>query len=225
VTAAARLDLASIEAALRQLQQVARADNRQWQGLRREPLGLDALSRFVEGYRQIDALLAADIEVFDYGNSKQLLELNHIVLCGRSAATRAAAAKHLEDTEAAFYRNGPGGIGSLSEWYARHRKEELARLIAGIFVRMVSEPQLFIEGNQRTATLVCSYLLARRGYPPVVVTKDNYLPCFELFQEIKSFDRRSFLRTFREYRYCGRLRRLYLDHADRSFLKSTIAAR
>lgn len=44
----------------------------------------------------------------------------------------------------------------------------LSRLaLAGI------SPQLFIEGNPRAAALVASYLLARAGSPPLVVTADR----------------------------------------------------
>jgi hypothetical protein len=34
----------------------------------------------------------------------------------------------------------------------------------------LSEPELFIEGNHRTGTLVMSYILAHDGHPPFVLT-------------------------------------------------------
>jgi hypothetical protein len=39
--------------------------------------------------------------------------------------------------------------------------------------RGVSEPQLLIEGNHRTGALVLSYILAREGRPPFVLTAEN----------------------------------------------------
>jgi hypothetical protein len=44
---------------------------------------------------------------------------------------------------------------------------------AGVYVRTLSEPELFIEGNHRSGALVMSYILAREGYPPFVLTAEN----------------------------------------------------
>ena len=47
------------------------------------------------------------------------------------------------------------------------------RRAAGVYIRILSEPELFIEGNHRTGALVMSYILARDGHPPFVMTVDN----------------------------------------------------
>ena len=41
---------------------------------------------------------------------------------------------------------------------------------AGAYARLLSTPQLFVEGNHRTGTLVMSYLLVQAGEPPFVLT-------------------------------------------------------
>ena len=62
----------------------------------------------------------------------------------------------------------------------------------GLRRRSVSTPQLFIEGNRRTALLLASYLLARGGLPPLVVTAADY-PRFDAISErALAIDRRGF---------------------------------
>ena len=128
----------------------------------------------MEGYRYVDALLAERVDVFAYGQSRHLLELNHRVLCGITPERRTQFAAHLAETERRFYDRGDGGIGELHDWVQRNRTRPARALAAGVFVHAVSTPQLFIEGNRRTAVLVASYLLARGGLPPVVVTAASY---------------------------------------------------
>jgi len=54
-----------------------------------------------------------------------------------------------------------------------HADESAWMRAAGVYIRMMSEPELFIEGNHRTGALVVSYLLVRGGQPPFVMTADN----------------------------------------------------
>ena len=59
---------------------------------------------------------------------------------------------------------------------------------AGVYIRILSEPQLFIEGNHRTGALIMSYLLAREGHAPFVLTEDNareYLDPSSVFKKSK----------------------------------------
>ena len=142
-----------------------------------EPQGAagDEVRRFLEGYRYVDALLAGRIDIFEYGQSRHLLELNHRVLCGVTPERRLQFAAHIAATERRFYDHGEdGGFGEMHAWYRRNRTKPLRTLAAGAFVQMVSIPQLFVEGNQRTALLLASYLLARGGLPPVVVRPEDW---------------------------------------------------
>jgi Fic family protein len=41
---------------------------------------------------------------------------------------------------------------------------------------VLSEPQLYIEGNHRTGALLMSYILARDGKPPFVFSVDYFDP-------------------------------------------------
>ena len=218
LTGSARLDLERISAELAGVGAVARKKSAKWKRLRREPLSRDVIARLAEGYRYIDGLVAQEFDLFGYGGAAQLLELNHIVLCGRSPETRAQAAGHIEDTRRYFYEVRDGGIGDFSDWYQRHRGASAENLAAGCFIRIVTTPQLFIEGNQRTASLIGSYILARHGLPPLVITRKSYKAAFRLFAQIKALDRRTSYAVFLSWRFRQRLVQLYRRQADARFL-------
>ena len=70
---------------------------------------------------------------------------------------------HRGDRGRRFYEEREGGIQDLVEWYAGHRGESAWDRAAGVYVRILSKPQLFIEGNHRTGALLMSYILLRDG--------------------------------------------------------------
>lgn len=122
----------------------------------------------LEGYRFVDSLLAEGRDPLALGESQNLLEINHIVLCGRSPERRAENAEHIAATEARFYDDHEAGADGFYDWLDRRRGGTPEEFAARLYVRMVSSPQLFIEGNQRTAALCASHVLAAGGEPPLV---------------------------------------------------------
>lgn len=164
-----RLNIEAIEALLRALLDDT-DDAEIWQRLHEEPLTDDATRRLLAGYRAVDALLAERIDIFGYGESARILELNHMVLCGPSPERRVQYASHVEATRRHFYEDHRNGVTGLMDRYGRARRHAPEVLAAEIYVQAVSAPQLFLEGNSRTAALLASYCLARAGHPPLVVT-------------------------------------------------------
>lgn len=164
-----RLDIDAIEASLRALLEDT-ADAVIWERLHEEALTEDATRRLLAGYRAVDALLAERVDIFGYGESERILELNHMVLCGPSPERRVQYASHIAATRCHFYDDPRGGVAALMGRYGRARRHSPEMLAAEIYVQAVSAPQLFLEGNSRTAALLASYCLARAGRPPLVVT-------------------------------------------------------
>jgi hypothetical protein len=186
-----RLDLAGIEAVLQAVGvRLAGADG--VPARPGEPITPDVLRRLMEGYRYVDTLLAERVDIFAYGQSRHLLELNHRVLCGVAPERRIQFAAHLAETERRFYDAPDGGIGEVHEWLKRNRTKPARTIAAGLFVAAVSTPQLFIEGNRRTATLLASYVLARAGLPPLVVSPQDYPRFDEISERALAIDRRGF---------------------------------
>lgn len=134
-----------------------------------------AVDRMMQGYAAIDDLLARRVDLLSVGQLRLFLELNALVLLGRDDAVRADAARHLAATERQFFDAAEGGIRDVVEWHAMHGDESPWLRAAGVYIRVTSEPQLFIEGNHRTGALLMSFILARAGHPPFVMTHDNVL--------------------------------------------------
>jgi hypothetical protein len=135
---------------------------------------LIGIERMMAGYRLVDAMLARGIDLFVAGNSHLFLELNALVLCGDDAAVREEARRHLRASERHFYDSEPpGGIRDIVEWYSVHKRKPARLCAAGVYIRILSEPELFIEGNHRTGVLVMSYILARNALPPFVLSPAN----------------------------------------------------
>ena len=172
---AARLDLPAIEASLRRVQATLAMT-----GEARDPLDERVLDNLLAGYARVDELVAGSVDVLAMGRLKHLLELNSLVLCGASPERRVAYARHLEATERRFYGEGADGVGEVVEWAAAKQDDPPRERAAGVYVMMLSRPQLFIEGNHRTGALVMSCLLARAGLPPFVLSPESAEAYFDV---------------------------------------------
>ncbi|NVO17204.1 MAG: hypothetical protein HXX10_24525 [Rhodoplanes sp.] len=166
------LDLGAIEASLRDLaEQFPRVNSAL--GSPRDPLERVTVDAMVSGYALVDDLIGRGIDLFSLGQLRTFLELNALVLCGPDERVRSEARQHLAATERHFYDNAEGGIRDIIEWHALHAAESAWMRAAGVYIRILSEPELFIEGNHRTGALVMSYILVRAGHPPFVLTIEN----------------------------------------------------
>jgi hypothetical protein len=185
------IDLHAIEAAFRNLQTVFPEIN---QSLfeRRDALDDEVVVNLLEGYALVDRLLEQRVNLFAMGNLHYWLELNAIVLCGRRGAENALHRRLLEATEKRFYDQPDGGIGEIIGWHGRAEGKDVWRRSAGVFIRVLSEPQLFIEGNHRTGALIMSYILAREGRPPFVLTEKNARAFFNPASVFKKSSKRHF---------------------------------
>jgi hypothetical protein len=114
------------------------------------------------------------------GSSAQLLELNTIVLFGNDPIVREQNKSFIDATEEHFYSySANGGINELIDWIKLHQSKDEWWMAAGLYIHVISQPQLFIEGNHRTGALMMSFLLGQRGKPPFVLSIDNARAHFE----------------------------------------------
>lgn len=166
------LDLDAIESSLRAVQRNFSEINRVI-NTPRDTLDDQVITNMMAGYRYVDALVADGVDLFAIGASRHFLELNALVLCGTDPLERIREDAHLKATAQRFYEEDRGTISDLAAWYALHRDETAWTRAAGVYVRLLSEPQLFIEGNHRTGALIMSCILVRDGRPPFVLSIDN----------------------------------------------------
>ena len=179
----------------------------------------DVLRNLLDGYAWIDRLVVEGADPFALGNSERMLVLNHLVLCGAAWNRNAEFRRHLGATEAYFYEQREGGIADLMQWYAVHEDDDAWKLAAGVYVRVLSEPQLYIEGNHRTGALLASFLLMRAGHPPFVLTVDNAPGYFDPSTLIKKTKKRAVSALFRLPKIRRRFAEFLRSHADARFLQ------
>ena len=160
-----RLNFEAIEYSLRAVQnEFPRINERlisSW-----DTLSDEVVKNMMSGYAFVDATIAKRTDLFAMGHSTYLLELNNIVLYGSNGEQRKLFSEQIRASEERFYEQKEGGIGDILEWYKLHKNESVWRQAAGAYIRSLSQPQLYIEGNHRTGALVMSYLLVREGRPP-----------------------------------------------------------
>ncbi len=191
-----RINLESIEQSLREVQNDFPTLNNRL-GFSRERMGDEVVENLLSGYAFISQLLESKVELFAIGNSSFLLELNTRVLCGTDERNRREYKKHIAATTQYFYERTDAGIQDLSDWYELHRNGSVWHRAAGTFIRILSEPQLFIEGNDRTGALVVSYILVKEGQPPFVLSIDNAHAYFNYSSQVKSIPRNGLSRLIR----------------------------
>ena len=184
----------------------------------RDPLDDRVVDNMLAGYAFVDTLVADGVDVFALGRLKHLLELNALVLCGASEARRAAHAAHRAATERRFYDEPDAGIQDVVEWHAGHADEPAWSRAAGVYVRMLSTPQLFIEGNHRTGVLVMSHILMSAGRPPFVLSVANARAYFEASTALRNTHKNGPVALFRLPGIRRRLAALLRDPDDSRYL-------
>jgi hypothetical protein len=212
-----RIDLAAVERRLREVQRAFPAINRTLRSPR-EPMSDEVVANMVAGYGFIDRLLAEGTDPFRLGHSELMVALNHLVLCGPGWQQDAEFRPHREATEAHVYAQREGGIGDLMNWYALHERDDPWKLAAGVYVHVLSEPQLYIEGNHRTGALLASCLLVRAGQPPFVLTVDNARGYFDPSSLIKKTKKHAVTTLFRLPKIRREVAAFLERHADERLL-------
>lgn len=208
-----------MDASLRRVQREFETINARLRA-RRDPMDDRVIDNLLAGYAFVDTLVAEDVDVFAMGHLKHLLELNTLVLCGTSPVRRKAYQRHIEATARRFYEERGGGIRDIVEWSARLAKQPVWERAAGTYARVLSKPQLFIEGNHRTGALIMSYLLLRDGQPPFVLTVANAAAYFAPSSVMRETHKHSAAMLFRIPFVRRRLAALLREDADRRYLLS-----
>jgi hypothetical protein len=187
---AARFNIVEIAWSLNQTQCQFKKINRSL-NVRRSQLTSEAVANMVDGYRFVDQLLARGTDLMARGNSGLLLEINTLVLCGSDQKKRSDFGFHIQQSKEYFYDDQHGGIGSLMEWNDFHLGDDIWKRAAGLYIHIMSRPQLFFEGNHRSAILIVSFLLGREGYPPFVLTPTNAKALFDQSRQLSDLRKNS----------------------------------
>ncbi|WP_198017180.1 hypothetical protein [Methylocapsa acidiphila] len=219
----AALNLPAIERTLLRLQQAFPQIN---SGLldRRDPLDDNVLGNLLEGYAMVDRLVCKGVDIFQMGRLHHWLELNAVVLCGSDQNVRRDHQGLIEATDQRFYAQPDGGIRDIVTWYELNRRKSSWRRAAGVYIRILSTPQLFIEGNHRTGALIMSYILAREGRPPFVLTDKNAREYFNPSSVFKKTNKRNIMMRLKLPGLAGAFAEYLKHQANKGFLLSQKSA-
>ncbi|WP_093256054.1 hypothetical protein [Rubrimonas cliftonensis] len=190
----------------------------------REAFSPEILRWMLDGYALLDDMLASGVDLFALGASHRLIELNHRVLCGTDPARRADFKRHLALTERRFYEDRAAGADAFFDWVSRADRAPPLVWATALYVRVVSAPQLFLEGNQRTATLMASFALVRAGRPPLVVTPEGAPALARISARCRAIPRARWTAPLEIALMERRLRRHLARTLDPVFLRSRHAA-
>jgi hypothetical protein len=174
-------------------------------------------TRVMSAYEYLDALLAQQMPPFSAESIGHMLTLNNRVHYGTDQRLMSEYATAIEATAEKFYQH----IGPIQDWYERHknRGNHPLKLAAEIYVSILGYPQLYIEGNHRTGSLIADWITVYYGFPPFVLSADNAIAYFAPSAEIKSFANKS---TWRGQTRLPKYRKSFLAfwerHIDSQYL-------
>jgi len=206
VTKALRLHFGRIEDELRDVQRHFPEINAVLTS-RRDDFTDTVRSNMLAAYEFLDALVADEVDLFSGAGLEALLQLNHLVLLGRGYDP-GEFRKHISATRRQFFDNFRRYVKPIRRWYRKHETENPYKIAAQVYVGVLSQPQLFQEGNHRTGSLIASGILLQNGRPPFVLTRQNAVAYFNPSSEIKFTDKRTingklrlpkYQRDFREF--------------------------
>ena len=113
-----------------------------------------------------------------------MLALNEHVHSHTDTTLMAEFASAIESNAGTFNAQ----IDAIAARYRRHAADgdHAYKLAAETYLSILSESQLFIEGNHRTGSLIASWINLYAGYPPIVLSVENAVDYSALSAAIKS---------------------------------------
>jgi hypothetical protein len=176
--------------------------------------------RMMSAYKFLDDLLSLGIPPFSPESIGHMLILNERVHYGTDQQLLSEYAKALEANAEKFYQH----IGAIQHWYEEHKKRgnHPLKIAAEIYVSILGYPQLYIEGNHRTGSLIANWINVYHGFPPFVLSVDNAIAYFAPSAEIKSFaDKSSWRGRARLPKYRKSFLTFWEHHIDSRYLIQT----
>ncbi|HBD95982.1 MAG: hypothetical protein A2015_12970 [Spirochaetes bacterium GWF1_31_7] len=184
--------------------------------IKREELTISHVENVLCAYQYLNELLVSEIELFSKMGLFSLLELNHLVLCGKDSEKRAEYHKHIMKTQEKFTQRIP----DLIAWYNKAEKTlDPYDLSTGFYWRQLSQPQLFIEGNHRTGNILINYMLLRMNKPPFIVNANNAWGYFEYSGRIKFSSKEKIIHSLFNLPKHGRdLQEFIVENSSRKYI-------
>lgn len=169
-------------------------------------------------YEFLDAVVDDSLDLFSDDGLEALLQLNHLVLLG-SGYDPHAFDRHITLTRQQFFFNFLRYVRPIRRWYRKHETENPYKVASQVYVGVLSQPQLFQEGNHRTGSLIASGILLQNGCPPFVLTRQNALAYFNPSSEIKFTDKRTIRGKLRLPKYQREFREFLKQNVNQAYVR------
>ncbi len=156
-------------------------------------------------------------ELLSQYGGPDMLEINHRVHYGENYILRYEYQKAINATTEKFSKQIP----YIRKYYKKHMKGKrtVYKVASEVFIAIVGQPQLFIEGNHRSGSIIASGINMAYDKPPFVLTVENALTFFEPAQVIKKFNKRSKWRSVTKLpKYKVNFSRFWESHCDMQFV-------
>jgi hypothetical protein len=162
----------------------------------------------------LDAVIHDELDLFSDEGLEALLQLNHLVLLGKGYDSLAFN-RHITVTRRQFRTY----VKPIRRWYRKHDTDNPYKVASQIYVSVLSQPQLFQEGNHRTGSLIASGILLQNGCPPFVLTRKNAIAYFNPSSEIKFTDERTIRGKLRLPKYQDNFREFLQANVNQAYVR------
>ncbi|MEE4135709.1 MAG: hypothetical protein V2I32_06510 [Desulforhopalus sp.] len=169
-------------------------------------------------WEYMDHLLKKEVQLLQKNCGHHLLEINHCVHYGEDYVLRAEYRKAMDATAQKFSHL----IGPIRNYHAKHMRNAspVMKVGAEVFIAIVGQPQLFIEGNHRSGSVIASWINMYNNKPPFVLSVENAVAYFAPAQEIKKFNNKSLWRSFTELpKYKRAFRDFWEGNCDMAYIR------
>lgn len=217
------MDLKEIEAAYRGVykhwQQIDDELDRLGIGRKDTPFTTDIMDHMLLAWEYLDHFMKKKPHsLFSNKGGPDLLEINHLVHYGLDWELRHEYRKALEATTEKFSTQ----IVPIRKYYKKHRETGTSpsKIAAEIYISILGMPQLFVEGNHRSGSVIASWINLVHGLPPFVLDVDNAIAYFSPAQEIKKFNKRSVWRSMTKLpKYKKSFRQFWEKYCDMKYVR------
>jgi len=122
-----------------------------------------------------------------------MLEINHRVHYGVNYRQREEYQKAIAATTEKFSCQ----IVPIRKYFKKEtaHRTSINKIAAEVYIAILGTPQLFIEGNHRSGSIIASWINLASNKPPFVLSVDNAVAFFKPAQEIKKFNKRAMWRS------------------------------
>jgi hypothetical protein len=185
---------------------------------RRDDFSDGVLQNMLAAYEFLDAVGEDGLDLFSDKGLEAMLQLNHLVLLGRGYDPREFG-RHIAVTRLQFFDNFRQYVKPIRRWYRQHETENPYKVASQVYVGVLSQPQLYQEGNHRTGSLMASAILLQNGCPPFVLTRKNAIAYFNPSSEIKFTDKRTIRGKLHLPKYQREFREFLRQNVNKAFVR------